>query len=1179
MKRLINYLFILAIGLCIISPKPVIISAETITNSTTISITEDTTIEDDIVLDVLNSDGYVIENGATLTINNSNISGSGAEDINRIFYVKSGGKLILNSVIFSTSIVAKYGIYNEGCIEIRNVTFVNNITTTIYNNSSEENSFRLYSGVIPKLTLGSGYITVFENTYINSPIRVTIENEFDGKVVVKGNGDNVFANKLISNFVLNTSDNALFLDYVGDGCNVTNQENETLNQGDIILTKYTLTTKQGLEYAGNYCTGNKLLQSYIANEEYPIFKCPNPSMILNNYYCNTSKTNYILLTDTNMIDLTINTYIFGNASPITTKHFTYPSGSNYAVFVDIPTGCELYSTSIDGDLTVNENLFSNNYYMRPIIEYPLSTYEYVECEIDFMFKERTTLDIFKKDNVNLTYSGSLVVGEECNFQIEKSENYVINNVKFNNTLVDVTEEENYYSFSIILTNENNIVKISSSTLITITPPKFTFVFGEEIILSYNYYVPSTKENITIEFIPNTNTNVGKYLITQVKQIDEYIITIADGEYYYNITEKEVTVDDIELKSYEFTYYPDFVLTNDMFITYMPHYFEATILFDYDDFVIGEEIELSIQIDISDLNYKFNSGTNKIIKTILLINPLVIDTSNYKLSNLVASYDGLAKSVSIENIDDTLVSADFKYYIVGEDGEKTLIDAPVNSGRYYVEVELSSLSKFYTTDTVLKDYLVINKCVIDLSNYMSQVSNFTYEYDGVKHYTDVKSAELPTEIDILSVENNIGYSNVGIYTITINLDFDKSNYECNSSINSTLTISPKTLTVGLVNNSFVYTGQVPNLQLVVEGVIEEDEVTVNLEEHNHINVGEYRVNILSLSNSNYKIDTEYLNLKIIKARVDFSNITFENIEVVYDGKRHLPVLSGTLPMGISYEIDNNVPCKDVGTYNVKCTFSSSNNNYETPSEIFARVNITPKPIFVEFIQPNNLIANGERKYLEISFSGILNGEDLDYSVTYSGECILAGVYTCTVNLNNYSNYEIINNNKYEFIIYSGTASYVSDDLNLTLEGKFLPNTNIIVSDTSSSINIINAIADKDVKSYSSYKLNYQNYSAEPVTIKIKNTNSINEDNLTIYKVVSGELEKINYSINDGVIIFQLQGSEELVFVEENTLKLGKILITIAVILIIGTITGLTTTLLVINNKKKKKAKSSTLVIKH
>ena len=1182
MKKYILNLLILTMGFFAFSnPQKQVILAETTSISNTVTIVSDTIINDDINISVLGADAYIINSGATLTINNSTISGDGNEDITNIFKVLSGGKLILNSVSFDTSINANVGIYNQGNIEINNTNIVSNITTSIYNDSTKEHSLIIYSGSAPKITLNNGYISVTESTTLSSKTLVKVTSELDNKLIVKGYGENVFANKLIDRFVINPSDKSLFLDYVGDACEATNSDGYTLNQGDIILTKLSLTTKDGTEFAGNYCTGNYFLNNFATeNGYYPIYKKLKPLMIMNNYYCNNSEETikYTLESATNTINLTVNTFILGNSTPLTTKTYSYPSGSNHAIFVDYPgSNYTLNSTEIsDNNLEVSDELYANNYYMRPIIEYTpgVGTYNDVDAEINFVFEEnqpQANLEITKKNNVNITYDNNLVVGNSHTFVIDKSTDFNITKVKFNNEEITLTENTNNYSFSVILL-ENNTIVIESKTLITITPDSFNFTYGDEILLTQEYHVDSTNEDIIITFVPNINTDVGTYAITQATTLDDYIITIASGEYFYTIEPKEVSISEVITKNHQTTYSEDLIITIDMFIESIPNYLRASLLFDNKD-IIANEQDVEIQINIADNNYALIE-TDNVITAKLTVTPKEINTNNYSLGNLEATYDGNKKEVIVNNIDQDLVNATIEYYLITLDNT-TLVSSAINSGRYYVKATLSSKSLLYTTNTILEDYLVINKCTIDLTEYKSLVQTISAEYNKEAHYLDTKETSLPLGVTILSVDNNIGHINVNEYNITINLTFDTKNYNCESAITCNLNITPKPITISLSVDSFKYNGYLPTLETLESGVIDGDAVIVTLERPISADAGKYSVQILGLDNANYYASNSELNYEITKATIDIaSQITYSDIDVEYDGKKHLPIISGTLPLGVSYAIDKNAPCTNVGIYYVKCSFTVENDNYNTPNDIYARVNITPKSITIGFTQPNNMIANGGRKYLEISFFGLVDGEELkesiDYFVNYSGDCILAGEYSCTVSLPSTSNYKIINSNKTDFIIFAGSASYVSDDLTLTLEGRFMPDTEIIVDNTSNNINIINAIADKDFESYSSYKFKYQNYSLDPVTVKIQNKNSFNAENLTIYRIVNDNLEEIDFKISNNVITFQIQGNEEILFIESKS-SFGNIILITVIILIaaagIGTLTGY----IVLKNKKKKNNK--------
>lgn len=1187
MKKIKIVLGLLALSLIIaMTPKSDEIEVYASVNGSATTITTDTTINANITLGMNGVDGYVVESGATLTVSGVTISGSGSESVDDIFHVKNGGKLILDDVRFS-NITANCGIRNEGVVDLTKAELWGNISTAIilnsqYDDTLEAHPLNVYSGYIPSVKIESGYMSVYENTTLLNTTRI-ITDVYDGQLVVKGCGPNVFANKLLDKFTLTTSDPEFFLDYVGDGCVATDGD-VALSAGDIICTTYTLTAKDSelgtINYAGNNCTGNRFLTEYYDSYGYfPLFSCYNPNnMCMNNYYCNTSATVYRPSETAGAVCLKVNYQDVDGNQVFEPVEYCYPEGSNWAIFIDIPTGYKIERMNLDNNIVkLSNELYANNCYIRPIIEYVDTSYNnWPEVTLTVTYSALSTeasLSVTKENYVNLTHDEKLTIGDSHTFTIAKSENYKIIDIKFNDVIIekeDLIDNGDSYSFTIEKLLENNTLVINSIELpyeIVVTPDLFEFEYGEDVVLIQEFTVEETGETITITFNSNENKNVGTYQITEgVSSSTDYIVTLAEGDYYYTINQKVVSINDAIIKDCELTYTQDLVITKDLFIDaeLFPDYFSATLVSN-DDLRVGEQ-EVQIRIDIVNGNYVLDNVSNNIVYATLKINPQSVDTSNYNLINLNSTYDGDAKLPTIENLDSNIVMPNFTFYKVGENDLKTEVQNMINAGQYLVRVTLSSKSPFYMlTNSELECVYNIEKASIDLSNYIASVRSTTIIYDGNKHYIDYKSSLLPNGVYVVSVDNNIGHCDANTYNIDINLGFDKENYVCEDVVDAELVILPKQVDVTLINSSFVYAGNAPQLQAIVDegDIVNGDVVGVELSVVTGVNVGDYSVEIIGLTNPNYCTAQSVLSYSITKAQVDLGNVVFEDIEVVYDGQRHVPALSGTLPLGITHKIDSAPECTNVGVYNVKCSFTSSNNNYNAPNDIYAKVKITPKSIFLVFNEPENVFANGEKKTISVDFLEVVDGDDVDYTITYSGECILAGDYTCTINLGSNSNYKIVGANTYSFSIFNQTTTYVSDNINLTLEGKFKADHEVNVKDTSSNLDIVNVMAGRDFESYLSYKLNYQNYSNEPVQISIKSTGIFGSKNLSIYRVVNGVLEEIDYTINNGLITFEIQGVEELLFVDNGSDNLLMVLIIIGVSVVVL----LTTTLVIVLKIKR------------
>lgn len=119
-------------------------------------------------------------------------------------------------------------------------------------------------------------------------------------------------------------------------------------------------------------------------------------------------------------------------------------------------------------------------------------------------------------------------------------------------------------------------------------------------------------------------------------------------------------------------------------------------------------------------------------------------------------------------------------------------------------------------------------------------------------------------------------------------------------------------------------------------------------------GKYIANVtLSYDSNNYNPPVvEPLEWTIIPAEYDMSGVSFPDAVYEYDGAEHFPCISGTLPKGAdgsvpSYEFSGGVTDVSEGRVRIIISFVSGSKNYNAPKEAVCYIEITPKPIIVEW----------------------------------------------------------------------------------------------------------------------------------------------------------------------------------------------------------------------------------------
>lgn len=755
------------------------------------------------------------------------------------------------------------------------------------------------------------------------------------------------------------------------------------------------------------------------------------------------------------------------------------------------------------------------------------------------------------DNVSIDYAKDLKQNLTLDMFVSSMSDLITANLVLDGVVIDSLEEtiniqfqlkdEDNYIFKDDISSLDVDLTINPKTLVVQPQPTQTeFEYGDTIVLTQNYTVPVIGDTIVITYTANSSSALGKYPITEGSCNSVfYIISVDTGNYEYSIVQKNIVLAEVvtlkENVRVDYSKNLKDTLNKEMFISSMPEEYLSANL-NLNDLDIDSTTEsIIIQFTLKNGNYIFKENVSTLTAT-LNINPIEIDVSGFKFEPIKTEYCKSKVEAVVIGYDPDLVSVTYSYYKVKDNNQKELVDFAEDSGKYEVHAICSSKHDLYTVEYENTTTIEITKVTVDLTDYLKSVESFTFTYDGTKQYIDAKVTTVPNGAIVVSVTNNGGHTNVGDYNITINFSYDPINYICISEFTSVLHIKPKPVNIALEQKSFYYTGNLPVLKAVISsGLITGDDCTVELDAAVNVNAGTHYVAVKSLSNSNYTFSQGLeLEYKIKKIDVDLSLVTFSPITATYDGFEHRPVLNGTLPQGILYTIDD-VPCKDAGVYDVKCSFVSNNDNvnYNTPDPIYTKVTINKKPIQVIFTAPSNMIANGLEKKIEISFSGLVGSDTVVVEENYSDRPINAGEYTLTVDVPSKSNYYIDNNRTFTFTIFTNSLSLRQDGVTVQFEGKFANNNAVNVSKVDNN-NVEKVLEDENIKEYTTLNFTYTNFSTEPVKVSVKTDGLLDSTKyLKLYKVSGQELQEIEFTLEGDVISFMLSANSEIVFVEENT----------------------------------------------
>lgn len=505
---------------------------------------------------------------------------------------------------------------------------------------------------------------------------------------------------------------------------------------------------------------------------------------------------------------------------------------------------------------------------------------------------------------------------------------------------------------------------------------------------------------------------------------------------------------------------------------------------------------------------------------LTITKKVIDYAKIVFLDKKVTYDGQEHS-------HTEITSPYNFTFDFENATHT------NAGNYVVTASLHLDDNYEVKNfREITAELIIEKASYDMSKI--KFASISCTYDGLFRTATI-SGTLPKGVTCKYSHNS--FKDAGLYTAVAMFTVDDpDNYEEIADKSCIIEIKKKTLTLALVQDHFEYTGSEICVKAEIkEGLIDGDSCSVDLSINNIINAGSYDAKYI-LGNNNYKSSSTTCKYTIEKATMDMSKISFEDIEVEYDGKAHNPQLVGTIPDGIVVNVaSKNIV--DVGEYVVYADFTVVNNNYNKPSRISAKVKINPKPVLVEFSGYSLLVEDGTKKEIKVIFLNVLENDFDDYSLVYSSEPILAGKYTAKVVMKENSNYKIVGSDSLDFEIMSKSKTYIGSNISLQIDGDYFP------ASAEVSIGLVNQdnVSSKldelgvSVKNTQAFAIKMSNVDKKEINVAIqKNSLQVSDfDNVKIYKLRYNELVEINYYLDANAIKFSAYVDDEIVIVEEKT----------------------------------------------
>ncbi len=543
---------------------------------------------------------------------------------------------------------------------------------------------------------------------------------------------------------------------------------------------------------------------------------------------------------------------------------------------------------------------------------------------------------------------------------------------------------------------------------------------------------------------------------------------------------------------------------------------------------------------------------------LIILPKEIDCKNVLFENKIVTYDGQEHSIYVENLPENLN--------VIYSGNNF-----VDAGIYTIEAQIVCSNSNYVliNNQIFSANLTILQAEYDMSNISFDDLNTIY--DGQVKRVEIVG-NLPDGVTIKEYINN-ERKNVGTSNASVSFSIENKNYKPVENLYCEINISPKPITISLEKSIFTYTGEPITVSAYASGVVGEDNINISLNGNTKTNAGVYFAQVISVGNDNYIVENNILKYEITKAQIDLSTVSFNDIEVTYNGKEHSPLFNGNLPEGVSVNIVKQSMI-NVGEYVVYAEFSVINPNYIAPNRLKAEVVILPRPILIEFSNYTNILEDGQTHEINVNFIGLVDENFQGYKIIYNKTPIIAGQYIAKVELNENSNYVIYGVDTLTFEILTDTKTYINENLEITVKGDGFSESSKINLESINEDIIEKEIykINSNIKNFDCFKIKIddeENQKDIKVSLKVNTLDLNNSDYIKVYTLKNGQLQEIDFVIDRNVLEFDAHINVEIVIIEENTFTENNLILIVSLLFIC--LISLITILVLINkysNKRKK-----------
>lgn len=404
---------------------------------------------------------------------------------------------------------------------------------------------------------------------------------------------------------------------------------------------------------------------------------------------------------------------------------------------------------------------------------------------------------------------------------------------------------------------------------------------------------------------------------------------------------------------------------------------------------------------------------------LTINKATIDVSGVVTNDLSVCASGNEVNYHALNVPNG-VNTKVEYYT--DEAKTNKIDSLVDAGTYYATVSFEVVDALnYNAITETRNVII----EIKENNTGITFNNLSTTYDGTTKLIEVDMTNKAPEgnftvtyyKDADCTEVFEGVKNAGSYQVFAKI-VDSNNFYPDSTIQTTLTIEKKQLTVTAADATTVYNQNAPVFDYNITGFIDGEDKTLVTGEVTYTtdytvgsNVGSYVITpvVTGLSADNYSFIAENGELVVTKADFDLGEIQMSY--ETYNKQVHTGSIYGDLPDSSivasftfysdearTVEVTNPT---NAGTYYVVVSFTHTNENYnEIPDNNTLVMTIKPKTVYLNWDAEASFVYDGKTSHtLNATItSGVIDGDTVTVHCSSTTESpIRVGEYVYTAEL--------------------------------------------------------------------------------------------------------------------------------------------------------------------------------------